>query len=166
MLWQGRALREISEADVRRLVDTGLREHLQLEYKSALYEDNDRGNREFLQDVCMFANTSGGILLIGVSEWRDERGQPTGSPDPAAPLGIELPNPEAVLGAYNARVTAAIKERFPLETAAVGVGEERHVLAIRVSDSVLKPHAVSYQGHIYFPGRRERQRYAFVRSGD
>lgn len=23
-----------------------------------------------------------------------------------------------------------------------------------------KPHAVSYQGHIYFPGRRERQRYA------
>jgi hypothetical protein len=159
MLWEGRALREIGEADVRRLVDTGLREHLQLEYKSALYEDNDRSNREFLLDVCMFANSSGGILLIGVSERRDARGQPTGSPDPAVPLGIELPNPEAVLGAYDARVTAAIEERLPLEMAAIQVGEGRHVLAIRVPDSVRKPHAVSYQGHIYFPGRRERQRY-------
>jgi hypothetical protein len=160
MLWEGRALREIGEADVRRLLDTELGEHLQLEYKSAPYEDNDRGNREFLQDVCMFANTAGGILLIGVSERRDERGQPTGSPDPTAQLGIEFPNPEAVLGAYDARVTAAIEERLPLEMAAIGVGEGRQVLAIRVPDSVRKPHAVIYQGHIYFPGRRERQRYA------
>ena len=55
-----------------RHLEVGLEEHLQLEYKSALYEDNDRGNREFLQDICMFANSSGGILLLGVSERRDE----------------------------------------------------------------------------------------------
>jgi hypothetical protein len=131
-----------------------------LQYKSAPYDGNDRGNREFLQDVCMFANTAGGILLIGVSEHRDEQGQPTGLPDPAAQLGIELPNPEAVLGAYDARVTAAVEERLPLEMAAIGVAGGRYVLAIRVPDSVRKPHAVTYQGHIYFPGRRERQRYA------
>ena len=160
MLWEGRALREIGEADIRRLVDTGLGEHLQLEYKSAPYEDNDRGNREFLQDIGMFANTSGGILLIGVSERRDQGGQPTGLPDPAAVLGIELANPEAVLGSYDARVTAAIEERLPVEMAAIHIDGSRHVLAIRVPDSVRKPHAVSYQGHIYFPGRRERQRYA------
>jgi hypothetical protein len=160
MLWEGRALREIGEADIRRLVDTGLGEHLQLEYKSALYEDNDRGNREFLQDVCMFANSSGGVLLIGILERRDAGQQPTGLPDPTAPLGLELPNAEAVLGAYDARVTAAIEERLPLEMAAIHIEGGRHVLAIRVPDSVRKPHAVRYQGHIYFPGRRERQRYA------
>jgi hypothetical protein len=160
MLWEGRALREIGEADVRRLLATELGEHLQLEYKRDPYENNDRGNREFLQDVCMFANTAGGIILIGVAERRDEQGQPTGLPDPAAPLGIESLNPEAVLGAYDARVTAAIEERLPLEMAAIGVSEGRHVLAIRVPDSVRKPHVVSYQGHVYFPGRRERQRYA------
>ena len=160
MLWEGRALREIGGADIRRLVDTGLGEHFQLEYKSALYDDNDRGNREFLQDIAMFANTSGGILLIGVTERRDPGGQPTGLPDPVAPLGIELANPEAVLGAYDARVTAAIEERLPVEMAAIPLEGGRHVLAIRVPDSVRKPHAVSYQGHIYFPGRRERQRYA------
>jgi hypothetical protein len=160
MLWEGRDLREISEADVRRLIDTELAEHLQLEYKSAPYENNDRGNREFLQDICMFANTAGGVLLIGISEKRDDQGQPTGLPDPTAQLGIELPNPEAILGAYDARITAAVEERLPLEMAAIEVGGGRHILAIRVPDSVRKPHAVVYQGHIYFPGRRERQRYA------
>lgn len=160
MLWEGRSLREIGEADVRTLLDTQLGEHLQLEYKSALYEDNDRGNREFLQDICMLANTAGGTLLIGVSERRDERGQPTGFPDRNGQLGIELPNPETILGAYDARVTSAVEERLPLELAAIEVGQGRYVIAIRVPDSVRKPHAVTYQGHTYFPGRRERQRYA------
>lgn len=160
MLWEGRALRDVGEVDVRRLVDIGLGEHLQLEYKSALYDENDRGRREFLLDVAMFANSSGGILLIGVAERRDAGGQPTGLPDPAAALGIEVPNPEAILGAYDARVTAAVEERLPLEMAVIHIDGGRHVLAIRAPDSVRKPHAISYQGHIYFPGRRERQRYA------
>lgn len=159
MLWEGRPLRDIRDADARRLVESGLEEHLQLEYKSALYEDNDRGRREFLLDICMFANSSGGVLLIGVPERRDELGQPTGAPDPAAPIGLELPNPELVLGAYDARVTEAIEERLPLEMASIDVGEGRLLVAIRVPDSVRKPHPVRYQGHVYFPGRRERQRY-------
>ena len=66
MLWEGRPLRDIGEADVRRLVESGLEEHLQLEYKSELYDDNDRGRREFLLDLAMFANTAGGVVLIGV----------------------------------------------------------------------------------------------------
>ena len=37
--------------------------------------------REFLLDIGMFANSFGGILLIGVPERRDEQGQPTGAPD-------------------------------------------------------------------------------------
>lgn len=51
MLWEGRPLRDIHEVDVRRLLESGLGEHLQLEYKSALYEDSDRGGREFLLDI-------------------------------------------------------------------------------------------------------------------
>lgn len=159
MLWDGRPLRDIRETDIRRLIESGLEEHLQLEYKSALYEDNDRGRREFLLDICMFANSSGGILLVGIPEQRDEQGQPTGAPDPADALGLEVPNPEAVLTAYDARVMEAIEERLPLEAVSVDVGEGRRVLAIRVSNSARKPHSVRHQGHIYFPARRERQRY-------
>jgi hypothetical protein len=159
MLWEGRPLRDIREIDVRRLLESGLEEHLQLEYKSALYDDNDRGRREFLLDICMFANASGGILLIGVPERRDEQGQPTGAPDPAGALGLEVPNPEAVLNAYDARVMEAIEERLSLEAASIDVGQGRRLLAIRVPNSASKPHSVRHQGHIYFPSRRERQRY-------
>jgi hypothetical protein len=159
MPWEGKQLREVREADVRQLIDSGVEEHLQLEYKSALYDGNERGGKECLLDLCMFANSGGGILLIGVPERRDAEGQPTGMPDPAQPLGINIPNPEMVLQSYDARVVAAIEDRLPLESAAIAVGNGLHLLAIRVPNSNEKPHCVRYQGHVYFPSRRERQRY-------
>lgn len=158
MLWEGRPLRDIREADIRRLVESGLREHLQLEYKSALYENNERGGREFLLDVCMFANASGGILLVGIPELRDAGGQPTGAPDPAAALGLELGNPETILNAYDARVMEAIEERLHIEAHHVDMGHGRCVIAIRIPNSANKPHSVRHQGRIYFPYRRERIR--------
>jgi predicted HTH transcriptional regulator len=156
MIWEGRSLREIQEDDIRALINSGLEEHLHLEYKSSLYEANDRDRKEFLLDVCMFANAAGGILLIGVSELRDANGQPTGVPDPRADLGVEIPNPEAVLASYDARVMEAIEERLPLESTAIAVGNGRRVLALRVANSTKKPHSVRHMGHIYFPSRRER----------
>jgi hypothetical protein len=48
-MWEDRRLRDITEADVRQLVNAELEEHLQLEYKSALYENHERGHKEFLQ---------------------------------------------------------------------------------------------------------------------
>lgn len=159
MLWEGRPLRDIHETDIRTIIESGLEEHLQLEYKSQLYQNNDHDRREFLLDICMFANSSGGILLIGVPERRDENDQPTGVPDSAGILGLELPNPASVLASYDARVMEAIEERLPLESTSIDVGQGRRVLAIRVPNSARKPHSVRHQGHIYFPARRERQRY-------
>jgi len=158
-MWEDRRLRDIAEAELQQLVTSGLEEHLQLEYKGALYETNDRGNKEFLLDVCMFANAGGGIILIGIEERRDDQGQPTGAPDPDAQIGVDIPNPELLLQSYDARAVAAIQERLPLESAAVAIPGGRHVLAIRVPHSVSAPHCVRYQGHVYFPSRRERQRY-------
>jgi hypothetical protein len=158
-MWEDRRLKDITEADLRQIIDAQLEEHIELEYKSALYSGNDQGSKESLLDICMFANSGGGILLIGISEQRDANGQPTGLPDPNAQLGLEIPNPEAVLLAYDARVIANIQERLPLESHPIPVVNNRHVVAIRVPNSMSKPHRVSHQGHVYFPSRRERQRY-------
>ena len=158
-MWEDKRLRDITEADVRQLVNAGLEEHLQLEYKSALYDGNDQGSKESLLDICMFANAGGGILLIGISEQRDANNQPTGTPDPNAALGVDLPNPEMLLLSYDARVVANIQERLPLELYAIPVANNRYVVAIRVPNSTSKPHRVQYQGRVYFPSRRERQRY-------
>jgi Putative DNA-binding domain len=157
-MWEHKRLRDVTEADVRQVVNSGLEEHLQLEYKSAFYADNDQGNRESLQDICMFANAGGGILLIGISEQR-ENNQPTGTPDPNAALGVDLANPEQTLLAFDARVVAGIQERLPLESNAIPVANNRHIVAIRVPNSTSKPHRVHYQGRVYFPSRRERHRY-------
>ena len=53
----------------------------------------------------------------------------------------------------------AIEERLSLESASIDVGNGRQVLAFRITNSANKPHSVRHQGHIYFPARRERQRY-------
>jgi hypothetical protein len=159
IMWEDRRLRDITEADVRQIVDSGLEEHLQLEYKSALYDSNHQGSKESLLDICMFANAGGGILLIGISERRDANGQPTGMPDPNAALGVDLANPELTLQSYDARVVANIQERLTLESYAIPVANNRYVVAMRVPNSTSKPHRVHHQGHVYFPSRRERQRY-------
>jgi hypothetical protein len=158
-VWEDRRLRDITEADIRRIVDAGIEEHLQLEYKSELYTTNDNGNREFLLDLCMFANANGGILLIGIPERRDAEGQPTGSPDPSGEIGIETPNPDALLLGYDERAIATIQERIRLELFPIPVANGRYVIALRVANSTATPHCVRFKGHVYFPSRRERHRY-------
>lgn len=160
MLFDGKALQEITENDLReRLVNAGLGEHFCLEYKQTFYEETDRGRKEFLLDICMFANAQGGVLLIGIPEERDEQDKHTGKPDRTAPLGIETANPEPILQAYDASITDSIEERLSVESVAIPVSDGRYVLAFRVPNSVNKPHCVRHMGHVYFPSRRQRHRY-------
>jgi len=159
MIFEGRPLRQIMEADIRRVIDGGIAEHLHLEYKSEIYANDHEGGREQLLDTCMFANALGGILLIGISEQRDVNGQPTGIPDPAAQLGVQLQNPEQLLQSYDGRVLSCVEDRLHVESAPIPVAGDRFVLAFRVNTSTNKPHRVWYRGHTYFPSRRERQRY-------
>jgi hypothetical protein len=57
-------------------------EHGQLEYKQQLGREN---NLAFAQDVCAFANTDGGVILLGV----DDGGHPVGYPaDSKTPIKV------------------------------------------------------------------------------
>jgi len=152
-MWEDRRLRDVTEADVRQIVNAGVGEHLHVEYKQQTYGANHGDRREFLLDVCQFANTQGGILLIGVAEGA------AGIPDPNANLGIQVANPEQLLLDYDARVATCIQDRLPLESAAIPIAGGTYVLALRIPDSVNKPHCVNLEGHIYFPARRDRNRY-------
>jgi hypothetical protein len=159
MAFDDKPLPNLAEPDIRDLIQIGRAEGPTLEYKSELYGTNDRGNREFLLDVCMFANASGGTILVGIPELRDGDGQPTGFPDPDSEIGIQCGNPEQQLLAYESRILEAIDERLPVELRAIPCAQNRHVLAIRAPNSLAKPHRVRYRGQANFPSRRERQRY-------
>jgi hypothetical protein len=134
-------------------VNAGVGEHVHLEYKQQTYGTNHADRREFLLDICQFANTQGRILLIGVAEGA------AGVPDPNANLGVQVANPEQLLLDYDARVATSIQDRLPLESAVIPIAGGTHVLAVRIPDSVNKPHCVNLEGHIYFPARRDRNRY-------
>ncbi len=157
--FEGKRLRDLVEADIRQLLDAGVTEHLYLEYKAEMYRENLAGKKEFLLDICMFANAQGGLLLVGVPEQRDLQAQPTGLPDPAAPLGVQINNPESLLLSYDARIVSCIEERLTVESFAIPISGGRYVLPFRVPDSMGKPHCARLEGHVYFVSRRERHRY-------
>jgi hypothetical protein len=103
----------------------------------------------------MFANASGGTILVGIAELRDDIGQATGAPDPAADMGIEHANPEQQLLTYESRILEAIDERLPVQLRAVTCANDRHAIVIRIPNSLAKPHRVRYRGQVNFPSRRE-----------
>lgn len=160
MIWEGKRLNEVTELDLRKILDSGTEEHKHLDYKAELYPTNDAGQKDFLIDVCAFANAEGGILLIGVPEARDpQNGKPTGVPDVSRFKGIEAPNPESVLVGYDSRVVSCIEDRLSLETHAIKLSNGRYVFAIRVPNSLNKPHCVRRDDKRYFPSRRDRHIY-------
>jgi predicted HTH transcriptional regulator len=61
-------LTEIDESDLQTLVDNGVREGKEIEYKEALTLFSPEQKQEFLNDVSSFANTNGGLLFYGIRE--------------------------------------------------------------------------------------------------
>ncbi len=85
----------IVKQDIDDLIAQARPERRTLEYKQALPNVGlEQEKAEFLADVCSFANASGGDILYGVTEKR-ENGQPTGIPDSAP--GVRDSNLDAVI---------------------------------------------------------------------
>ena len=65
---------EVSEADLRDLIQAQTPEGLTVDYKRDAYAPGDAENKEALKDLTSFANSAGGHLVIGMNEAdRDDR---------------------------------------------------------------------------------------------
>jgi hypothetical protein len=62
------SINEITEQHLQDLIDNGVSESISLEFKSQNYGSSDDEKREFLKDVTALANTTGGHLVIGMTE--------------------------------------------------------------------------------------------------
>jgi hypothetical protein len=69
-------LTEIDESDLQMLVDNNVRGGREVEYKQALTITTPEEKQEFLNDVSSFANTSGGTLIYGIKESKQDKGTP------------------------------------------------------------------------------------------
>src|SRR4030067_430984 len=91
----GCKLEEISLSNIEDLIATHEREGLYLEYKEILPDFRNNAQKlEFLHDVSAFANASGGDIVYGIEEKRDDANLPTAIP--VAIPGLPNVNPDSI----------------------------------------------------------------------
>lgn len=141
----------IIEADVRLLLDNQIAERKVIEYKSALPGPKDAEKKEFLADVSSFANASGGVLLYGVPAQK-------GIPHP--PIGLQIPDPDALVLQLESVIRTGISPRIPNVTVKpVPLQGGGFVVVIQVPRSWASPHRVTFQGWDKFFSRTSAGKY-------
>lgn len=132
-------LEDITEADLQALIASSRPEGLMIEYKRESYEDDaDKG--EFRKDVCAFANSHGGDIIIGMAEAE-------GCASKIAPLtgdsGKAIERLESLIrDGIEPRITG-------IRMRAVDV-EGGHVIVVRVPRSWNPPHRALMKGKCLF----------------
>src|SRR6266852_7196550 len=138
MALQTKAVTELTEADIRTLIDNEVQEGKCVEYKRDLPGRSDGEKKEFLFDVSSFANASGGHLVYGIEE---QGGIPKHL------CGLTVADLDTELLRFQSMILDGIDPRIPgLEARFVPVGNSQHALVIHVPKSWNPPHMVTLQG--------------------
>lgn len=145
-------MNQITADDLQRLVDDGVIESRQLDYKEDLPGDSNDDKREFLADVSALANTLGGDILYGIREQRDEQGRATGIPEEV--VGLEIDNWDAErLRLENILRDGLAPRVLGTEMDCINLLSGRVVVLIRVPRSVQSPHMVIFRNWSRFFAR-------------
>src|SRR6266481_5390739 len=115
-------LDQITEADLKALIDAAVAERKTLDYKQQLPTMNDASKRELLADVSSFANTAGGDLIFGMIE---AGGLPT------AISGVQIGDVDAEVLRFDAIIRDGLSPRIRHATRAVSLSSGGYVLIIR-----------------------------------
>jgi hypothetical protein len=148
----------IEKADIEALVNNGVREGRTLEYKQALQVNSDDEKREFLMDISSFANASGGDILYGIEECRDEHGKATGIPEKAT--GLEGVNVDQEVLRLDNLIRDGVQPRIAgIRIHPVALFSDRPILLIRIPKSYAAPHMVIFRNLSRFYARNSAGKY-------
>lgn len=151
-------LDEIEKSDIDALIANSVRENRQLDYKETTPGASDDEKREFLSDVCSFANAAGGFILYGVREQRDDNNQATGIP--GAPLGLSGVNIDAEALRLQNILRDGVDPRIPtVQFRAIEGFSEGPVLALRIARSWASPHVVTFKNLSRFYSRNSNGKF-------
>ena len=143
-------LDQITEADLKALIDAAVAERKTLDYKQQLPTMNDASKRELLADVSSFANTAGGDLIFGMIE---AGGLPT------AISGVQIGDVDAEVLRFDAIIRDGLSPRIRHATRAVSLSSGGYVLIIRSERSWYGPHRVVFKGDSRFWARTSNGKY-------
>jgi Putative DNA-binding domain len=134
----------ITKEDIERLVEEGVPESHTLDYKQELPNDSPQSKVDFLSDVAAFANASGGDLIFGVREMREE-GKPTAIPEGFTKLRPRGTWDEMKRG-LDSMIRTGIEPTLSVRIVQVDDLPEGPVIVIRVPASWVAPHMVTKYG--------------------
>ncbi len=141
----GGSLEDLTFERVERLVAGGVTEAFDLDFKQALYGTSDAARRDLATDVAALANTSGGLLILGIEE--DDQARAIAAPGVAL-SDDELNRIHQIVGSQV--VPAVVYEPIPVRKP----GQDDHgFLVIAVLRDPLAPHAVIVNQGLRFPVR-------------
>jgi hypothetical protein len=141
----------ITEDHLRTLIEDEVMELRVIEYKQELPGKRDEDKREFLQDVCSFANAAGGDLIYGITE---SGGTPRGL------VGIDAGDVDAEISRLESSIRDGIQPRIPrIQHQPVRLENGKHALVLRVPRSFSRPHVVTYKNHWKFYARNSNGKY-------
>lgn len=145
-------LRDVTTQHVQSLVEAGVREDQQLDFKVQLPDLDgrrpDEAKRRLLADIAAFANASGGDIMFGVEEGRDSAGQPNG--EARKLVGVSIDNLDALERRWSQIVEAGLDPRLSPKIQFRAVDHaDTTILVVRVPRSVAAPHMLKDQGWFY-----------------
>jgi hypothetical protein len=139
-------LAEIDESDLQTLVDNGVREGKEIEYKEALTLFSPEQKQEFLNDVSSFANTNGGLLFYGIRESKDDAGVPL------EVCGLKGENPGKRINDMETIIRTGLEPRLlgvTIWSVSLPSHEDQVVLILSIPKSFAAPHMVKSSGRFY-----------------
>jgi hypothetical protein len=146
---------EIDERDLQSLVDSAVAEGKTLEYKECLPGNTDKDKKEFLADVCSFANAIGGYIFYGIKE---EAGIAT------EVCGVEVDDIDAIKLRLDNLIRDGIEQRIlGISIHSIRLSNARIVLIIYIPRTWSGPHMVKYgiRGSERFFSRNSSGKYPF-----
>lgn len=151
MLFRGKQLEDITEADLEALVESQVSETKTIEYKQALLAGSDSAKKEFLADVSSLANAGGGHLIYGI---REEEGVPQEI------CGLEVTDADAEILRLESMMRDGIRPRIPAtKVSHVPMPSDKVAIVIEIPRSWAGPHRVIFSGHDKFYSRNSAGKY-------
>lgn len=155
MSLQYRDITSLHATDIQRLVEDGIAEGRDLDYKELLPKDGEDDKREFRFDVSSFANAGGGVILYGISERNGPDG-PTGIPEKVIPLSL---NPDKETLRLEQILRSHIDPRIPGVQVRFVEVENGHVGVVRIPKSWQGLHLVKHNDSYRFYSRTSKGKY-------
>lgn len=148
----------LTENNIKRLIDNQIQENKSLDYKRELHLSKDGDKKEFLFDISAMYNTDGGCIIYGIEEEKDSNNHNTGKP--AKITGIECDNSDKLIQQIEDIVKNSTEPSINHLIIKEILVDTLKVFVIGIPKGLGLPSMVTYSGSNKFFKRRISGKYA------